>query len=948
MVSCGLALAALLTARTPTLGAVGLALGALAIGIGLVALTVNVRFHGAGTDVAFAGAVAGSLAFLLAGVITWANGGLMAVIRAELRERRETNQTCVPIGPWSTGSAADASAEHAGWADANKEAAQQGMVRVQVTGLWLEEDASEGSPRGTSPLQVRVRIENAGRRGVVTFEGWKPAGPTTPRLTDNFGKAYRSVAPGQRDTRASRPESIPPSKTATDLLAFERPGDRVRFLRLELPAAAFGGQGSLGLEIPNVMIVCQLSRALGSAAVPGFRLALADADPLVRMQAAAGVGAWGPRAKSLVPDLAMGLTDSEPLVRRAAAQALGDIGPPAHKALPALIQALGDAAAPVHQAAAAALQRLGPPARSDLPTLTAAVSSPSRAVRLYAVDVLAGLNLEPPAAIPLFTSVLGDPASDIRIIAAQALAKVGPEGRTTLFPVLLQAMRAAEPEVRPVLIQSLRSLEPLTAVEIPGLQAALDDDAVEVRRYAADTLRQLAAVAAGAADALAARLADDDEHVRTTCAATLRQLGPAALPALQKALKDHSDSARRLSALTLGDLGADSQPVLPQLIEAVADRVPRVRAAAVRALGLLGAAAKVALPTLVPALKDPDLEVRRQAVQAMAKVGPAAFTAPALIEAFGDVDDDVSAAAGALLPALYPLPDVSVPSLRKALLSPRPNVRAYALATLGEMGSSVPDLVPELKSALKDRDATVRLQAVRALVRLGGEAGTLPALLQALQGTDADVARVATQGIDHVGRLAASDVPALVHALQHGKPSVRMLAASYLKSLGPEARDAVPALGNALRDPDELVRGQAASALGAVGQRAWPAVPQLGAALRDKDVQVRRKAAEALGQLGPEARKALPALIRALLDRPIHDEASRSLVHLGRIAVPDLIEAAQDKGEYQLRLEALAVLGAIGPEAQEALVPLSSLAVLHPSANLRRGAREALHKIQRK
>jgi hypothetical protein len=48
--------------------------------------------------------------------------------------------------------------------------------------------------------------------------------------------------------------SVYPGKQIEDLLVFEPPIDNVKFLRLELPAGAFDGTGSLYLQIPKSMI----------------------------------------------------------------------------------------------------------------------------------------------------------------------------------------------------------------------------------------------------------------------------------------------------------------------------------------------------------------------------------------------------------------------------------------------------------------------------------------------------------------------------------------------------------------------------------------------------------------------------------------------------------------------------------------------------------------------
>jgi HEAT repeat protein len=83
--------------------------------------------------------------------------------------------------------------------------------------------------------------------------------------------------------------------------------------------------------------------------------------------------------------------------------------------------------------------------------------------------------------------------------------------------------------------------------------------------------------------------------------------------------------------------------------------------------------------------------------------------------------------------------------------------------------------------ALKDRDPKQRLQAVKALGRVGA----------------ADPAAL----------------PALAAALKDADPKVRAGAVVALVNMGPAAKDAVPALEEAQQDPDPTVRAFAEKAV---------------------------------------------------------------------------------------------------------------------------------------
>lgn len=78
--------------------------------------------------------------------------------------------------------------------------------------------------------------------------------------------------------------------------------------------------------------------------------------------------------------------------------------------------------------------------------------------------------------------------------------------------------------------------------------------------------------------------------------------------------------------------------------------------------------------------------------------------------------------------------------------------------------------------------------------------------------------------MDSLGRIGAPAVPALIEALDHSDAIRRAQAAKVLARIGPEARSSVPALVRALEDNNETVRKAAARALGQIGPEAEDAV----------------------------------------------------------------------------------------------------------------------------
>ncbi len=256
-----------------------------------------------------------------------------------------------------------------------------------------------------------------------------------------------------------------------------------------------------------------------------------------------------------------------------------------------------------------------------------------------------------------------------------------------------------------------------------------------------------------------------------------------------------------------GDAAAQqTAAIVHQLVATLRDE-PRgqpiwSRVEAARTLGKLGPDARSAVPALVSILDDPYRHdptfVYEAIIHALANMGSVARPAiPALVRVSGkDFDLELAAAA----------------AIDQILLSP-----PYGPAD-----------VPGLMRDLRDRDASVRVRAAKALGTLGA-----------------------------AGKAA---VPILVEALKDNDADVRTLALKALRKIAPEG-NADPGAGSAagevsvyaqeLRDPDPGVRLQAAKALGRLGPAAAPAAQALLEATADSDRDVRRQATDALNRVQP-------------------------------------------------------------------------------------------------
>jgi hypothetical protein len=145
--------------------------------------------------------------------------------------------------------------------DTGRNYLQHGPIRVRVQDVRVQRaDPKAGTSAEGKRLLIELRLINVKGGSRVAFESW---GTThtggiehRPELEDHARTSYRwlPAAPGAGVAGKARTASLAPSKAVTDVLVFEGPGGRVDFLRLKLPASAFGLEGTLKLLIPGSMI----------------------------------------------------------------------------------------------------------------------------------------------------------------------------------------------------------------------------------------------------------------------------------------------------------------------------------------------------------------------------------------------------------------------------------------------------------------------------------------------------------------------------------------------------------------------------------------------------------------------------------------------------------------------------------------------------------------------
>jgi hypothetical protein len=288
---------ALLVCWIPILNLLAAPVGALGLLLGLISVVVAVKRQGIGVGFAVAGTAISALSLLVilcinGLIVGGVNAASKAMIDAEKR-RTATNQSPVTSTPAiKSESKAPSQPSIEMVAKSNAASAsiptvtpvptasptpaevwtptttpvRQGDVQIRV--LWamvakvpLREEIGDGTGSSKEPmLGIKIEITNISQTKKVEYKTWAGADFTMDRdfatVADDFGNRYKRVNFGISTKPVGRTEqdSIYPSKSVSDLLIFEPPIKGAQYLNLELPAANFGGEGMIRLQIPARMI----------------------------------------------------------------------------------------------------------------------------------------------------------------------------------------------------------------------------------------------------------------------------------------------------------------------------------------------------------------------------------------------------------------------------------------------------------------------------------------------------------------------------------------------------------------------------------------------------------------------------------------------------------------------------------------------------------------------
>jgi HEAT repeat protein len=361
------------------------------------------------------------------------------------------------------------------------------------------------------------------------------------------------------------------------------------------------------------------------------------------------------------------------------------------------------------------------------------------------------------------------------------------------------------------------------------------------------------------------------------------------------------------------------KPVPDDLLKGLQDKEPAVRIKAIKGLSKLGVEA---VPPLVKALRDEEIRVRNAAAYAL---GLLRAEPKDLVKALGPhLKDAAVAVRTGVTMALRKGGSAAVPLLQTALADKEADVRRQAVLSLEVIVAKTPatgkEILPALLKALGDPSPALRIDLARTLSRCGPEA--LAPMLTLAGDKDARARAYALAGLGRLKPMPDKVLPVLAKRVKED-PEV-MVRQSALLTLGKLGKAAVPTVSAALADKEAAVQKAAVRALVAIGEEAKTAVPALkDTATKAENPDVRATAVAALGKMGKEGEEAL----LGVLGRDDSVTRLACLQYLGKqgkapkSAVPDLVKALTDK-DAEVRMLSAHVLGLIGPDAKAALPAL--------------------------
>jgi HEAT repeat protein len=394
-----------------------------------------------------------------------------------------------------------------------------------------------------------------------------------------------------------------------------------------------------------------------------------------------------PDARETVALLA---SDTNPDVRRAAILALGKIDGSA--SLQILTSALGDAKPDVRAAAAAALAQVRDVQAEA--SLVKALEDSDATVRRNAAHALEGLRWKP----------ADDHQTMVYAIATGKYADAAAIGAGALQPLLAALKNPNSPNRCEILEVLGRSENPEVA---KTLVESLKDGDQMVRLKSAEALGGFKDE--HAFDPLMRTLGDDFGGARAAAVGALAKIGDhRCFEKVAALLNDREWEARKAAVKAVGRLGGDQAVEL--LMRMLTDRDHDVREAAIDTLGRLGSPRTV--KGLVVALADAHESVRKAAEKTLQKLDPHWALSEAARKAVPELERIQKSRD-------YWVRQAAIKVLEKIKSDTTAEPQPYSSTEVAQKRDRA--TVGTLLEMLGDRDRDLRLAAVEALARIGGE-----------------------------------------------------------------------------------------------------------------------------------------------------------------------------------------------------------------------------------
>jgi HEAT repeat protein len=358
--------------------------------------------------------------------------------------------------------------------------------------------------------------------------------------------------------------------------------------------------------------------------------------------------------------------------------------------------------------------------------------------------------------VPELRECLKDKSPIVRVKAAEALWKIDRIPAVTLLPVLLDALKDKDANVRAAAPPVIALFESKAASAIPALVEALKDKELDVKLSVVAALGELGPTAKGTAGNLLDLTKDKDFFLlEAFVGASLSNLGPGAIPALTKALASASYDQRRVAAYALGSMGPAAASATDALALAMKSDDLATSRQAVRALGRVGPAAKGSVPHMVNLLGHTDAGARIDAALAIWLITKDAKHTSVLVKALDDKNASVRDAACMALAAMKADAKDAVEPIAKLLADKE--LRLRAIMTLGEIGKPAATRLPELKKLMDDKDDEIRLWSAFAFWQITADAKEALAILKQTLATGEHY----TQSIIQLGEMGPAAEPLL-------------------------------------------------------------------------------------------------------------------------------------------------------------------------------------------